>query len=149
MQLLELYLQGETVSMEFPPGPAVSGIADTISGGLTSSFSNYGPSNDLFGQPTLSAPGGNILSTFPLSVGGLGIISGTSMATPFIAGSIAVLLSARSSENLTPLEVRSILVSTGSLRSAQLSNVVPFANAVVQGGGMSNFCLPSSQSNGI
>lgn len=47
-------------------------------------FSNFGPTFELFGQPSLSGPGGNILSTFPLDMGGVGVISGTSMSCPFV-----------------------------------------------------------------
>lgn len=60
-------------------------VEDTISGGIISSFSEYGPTFDLYGQPSFSAPGGNILSTFPLSMGGLGVISGASSLPPTLS----------------------------------------------------------------
>lgn len=47
-------------------------------------FSNSGPTNELYGQPSLVAPGGSILSTVPLALGGVDILSGTSMAAPYI-----------------------------------------------------------------
>jgi subtilisin family serine protease len=51
---------------------------------VNSYYSNFGPTFELFGQPSLSGPGGNILSTFPLDMGGVGVISGTSMSCPFV-----------------------------------------------------------------
>lgn len=41
------------------------------------------------------ALGGNILSTLPLKLGGWGVESGTSMATPFTAGASALILQAK------------------------------------------------------
>ncbi len=50
-------------------------------------FSNWGPAVDV------AAPGGCIYSTFPLEEGGYGTISGTSMASPHVAGALALLAS--------------------------------------------------------
>ncbi|GAA5939392.1 uncharacterized protein JCM15063_004509 [Sporobolomyces koalae] len=99
------------VRMSFPFGPLVPYVADTVSGGVISTFSNYGPTNDLYGVPSLVAPGVNILSTV---VGGLGIMRGSSMACPFVAGATALILSARKAENLSPEQVKSLLMTTSS-----------------------------------
>jgi subtilisin family serine protease len=65
------------------------------SGGLVSSFSSWGPSAELGLKPDLSAPGGLIRSTWPMSqFGGHNVISGTSMASPHVAGAAALLLAA-------------------------------------------------------
>jgi minor extracellular serine protease Vpr len=64
-------------------------------GGLISSFSSYGLSPDLAVKPDLGAPGGNIYSAYPLESGGYANISGTSMASPHVAGGVALLLQAK------------------------------------------------------
>ncbi len=67
----------------------------TGTGGLVSPFSAYGDTPDLDLKPDLAAPGAFIFSTLPLSQGGYGLMSGTSMSSPHAAGAAALLIQAR------------------------------------------------------
>ncbi len=84
-------------------------VAATTSGGNLASFSNWGPTT-----VDLAAPGVNIYSTVP--GGGYGYKSGTSMATPHVAGT-AALVKARS-PNLTVAELKDRLLSRVTPRSS-------------------------------
>jgi minor extracellular serine protease Vpr len=82
---------------------AVGTYLSQATGGLISSFSSWGPTAELGLKPDVSAPGGLIRSTWPVQqFGGHNVISGTSMATPHVAGAAAVLLSAGKSPASIP-----------------------------------------------
>lgn len=68
-------------------------------------FSCYGPKT-----VHVSAPGRNIISTIPKNK--YAVLSGTSMAAPYVAGAIGLLLS--KFPELTPLEVRQKLINTST-----------------------------------
>ncbi|EWY89766.1 hypothetical protein FOYG_07425 [Fusarium oxysporum NRRL 32931] len=73
---------------------AVSNVSykvNSLSGLLSSKFTGWGPIRRTLSMPLFLAPGGNILSTLPQRFGGLGVLSGTSMSTPFGAGVAALV----------------------------------------------------------
>lgn len=87
--------------------PARAAVAVTVgatgSNDSRASFSNFGSCLDIF------APGVNITSAVSSSDGATSAYSGTSMASPHVAGAAALMLGATS--NLTPTQVRDQLVA--------------------------------------
>ncbi|MFA9447114.1 S8 family serine peptidase [Egicoccus sp. AB-alg6-2] len=105
--LRELLTDGETVTLQFTD-EQVTAVNPT--GGLASSFTSYGQDVELAFGPSVMAPGGLIVSTYPLGRGGYASLSGTSMAAPHVAGAVALLLEAE--PDLDPFAVRDRLQNT-------------------------------------
>ncbi|MEW6058384.1 MAG: S8 family serine peptidase [Bdellovibrionota bacterium] len=91
--------------------PGVIAVGATGKDGKITDFSSRGPAKfrgKTVEKPDLTAPGSNIRSTIP--GGGFAEMSGTSMASPHVAGAIALLLQMESS--LNPAQVRELLLKT-------------------------------------
>ena len=82
--------------------PNVIGVASTTSTDARSSFSNYGPGTDI------CAPGSVIYSTLWNAGSTYGYASGTSMATPHVAGVVALIRSQNPTWTRTQVEARLI-----------------------------------------
>ncbi|MGM0753765.1 MAG: S8 family serine peptidase [Bacillota bacterium] len=101
-----------------------------ISGDELASFSSKGPSGTLYDiKPEVTAPGVNILSTVPSYMQNkedssdyshaYQRLSGTSMASPQVAGIAALLLQAH--PDYTPSEIKSVLMNTADPLKNQYS----------------------------
>jgi minor extracellular serine protease Vpr len=109
---------------------------ETGRSGVITSFSSGGPTafgHDL--KPDISAPGGQILSsTLPnTSASRFAVFDGTSMATPHVAASAALLLELH--PGWTPAEVKSALVSTAAAAWANTARTQE-APVTLEGGGL-------------
>ncbi len=104
-------------------------------GGLISSFSSYGLTAELTLKPDLGGPGGLIRSAYPLELGGAAIVSGTSMASPHVAGAAALLMESRPS--LATERYRDVLQNSAdpkNLSQVPTAGILDFVHR--QGAGM-------------
>lgn len=125
------------VSLSFPQAGASTQFPDP-SGGLISSFTSYGPTNDMFFKPAVAAPGGNILSTFPVPLGSFAVLSGTSMATPFIAGVSALLFGVKGNSPAVGKAARTLFETTAQLVPSSHTDGDPLQTVAQQGAGLVN-----------
>ncbi|SCV67304.1 BQ2448_5950 [Microbotryum intermedium] len=114
LKLLKAYRaqKAKGPKVTFPSNIKQLRIQQVFSGGEISKFSQFGPTNDIC------------------------VINGTSMATPFVAGSVALILSARKKDKFTPVEMRQLLSSTAKSIPVKRGTTSPLMSTVLQGGGL-------------
>ncbi|KAI8072064.1 peptidase S8/S53 domain-containing protein [Thamnidium elegans] len=74
--------------------------------GKSSVFSTWGPDPELHFKPEISAVGGYVFSTYPVNMGAYATLSGTSMATPYLTGCIALYIQATQVRDSTTILTR-------------------------------------------
>ncbi|KAG6170869.1 hypothetical protein E4U24_007695 [Claviceps purpurea] len=116
--------------------PSLSVLPNNITGGAISTFSSWGPSWEMDFEPDFGAPGGMILSTFPVAKGSYAVLSGTSMACPLTAAIIALVSEVRGT--LDPELMTNLLSSTAKPQGfSDGTNIFgELAPAPQQGGGL-------------
>jgi hypothetical protein len=104
--------------------------------GLISDFSSFGTDAELQLKPDLGAPGGQIYSTWPhQQFGGHNSISGTSMASPHVAGLAALLLQAKN-KNISPARVQTLLMNTALPKELNVARTAGLEPTWRQGAGL-------------
>lgn len=133
--------QGSVVTVDIvsptQAGNVVESTPNNKSGGAVSLFSSWGPTWEMDLKPTFSAPGGYILSTWPLALGGYAIQSGTSMSTPFVAAIFALIGQAR--QDFDPQTLNNLVTTTAAPVDWYDGNVIygdVLAPPTQQGGGL-------------
>jgi len=114
-----LYLRGLSSPKIRFTGETTSVLVPTVD--QPSSFTSWGLTPFMEGKPELSAPGGYIYSTVP--DGGYAVYSGTSMASPHVAGASTLML--EKDPTLKPDEIKNILMTTSKLLTVSVYNFSP------------------------
>ncbi|EGN74297.1 subtilisin-like serine protease [Idiomarina sp. A28L] len=123
----EAWASGDTATLNGPQQIITPANVDIMA--LSSS---RGPNADAsFLKPDIAAPGTDILSAYPTE-SGYGAISGTSMASPHVAGAAAIVRQLRPS--LNAFQVKSVLM-TSSNPSVRMQNAVDQASPFDMGAG--------------
>jgi subtilisin family serine protease len=127
---------GELINARMDAGPvtltwgAIAAVPNA-SAGLMSAFPSMGLAADLTLKPEIAAPGGGIRSTVPIELGRYEVASGTSMASPHVAGAAALYLQAH--PHADPRDVAAALENTADPISSVAGALEP---VVRQGSGL-------------
>ncbi|KAF9362126.1 hypothetical protein BGX26_000014 [Mortierella sp. AD094] len=106
-------------------------------GGFLSVFSCMGPDSELNSKPDIAAPGGQIWSTFPVKLGSYASLSGTSMATPYVVGCVALYLEGLPNADRSANGIKTALQNNGQPRMQQ-TGFKGYASVTQQGAGLLN-----------
>ena len=112
--------------------------------GLISDFSSFGTDAELQLKPDIGAPGGQIYSTWPhQQFGGHNSISGTSMASPHVAGLAALVLQAKN-KSISPARVQTLLMNTALPKGLNVAATAGLEPTWRQGAGLAQI-VPAVQ----
>jgi minor extracellular serine protease Vpr len=112
--------------------------------GTISDLSSFGTDAELALKPDIGAPGGQIYSTWPhQQFGGHNSISGTSMASPHVAGLAALVLQAKHM-NVSPAQVRTLLMNTALPKQLNNTDATGLEPTWRQGAGLAQI-VPAVQ----
>lgn len=131
---------GEAINAQMDAGPVTftwgTGVTSSVNtlANTLSTFSSFGLTAELGFKPDIAAPGGSIYSTWPLELGAYASLSGTSMASPHLAGTVALLLQAR--PGLSATDTREILQNNAVPELAPAPHATVADNVHRQGAGI-------------
>ncbi|MGN1343632.1 MAG: S8 family serine peptidase [Traorella sp.] len=134
--------QGETVEVytgTMNVYSTATTIKDYYENAIMSDFSSWGVPGDLTLKPEITAPGGNIWST--IDDGNYGVMSGTSMASPSVAGLSALVLEYIEKNQLaekTGLSARELALSLLMSTATPLTQDETYYSPRKQGAGLAN-----------
>ncbi|KAI0161371.1 peptidase S8/S53 domain-containing protein [Xylariaceae sp. FL1272] len=109
-----------------------------VTGGYMSTYSTWNPTFEMDVKPQVSSPGGNILSTWPQTLGSYAVISGTSMACPLVAGIYALIAEVRGTfdpamlENLVAATAKPQFYNDGASSYGVLAPVAQMGAGMIQ-----------------
>lgn len=132
---------GSTVTLSMVDPAVAVQLADlsspnTIAPGFVSYFTSWGPDYEVDVKNQFSAPGGLILSTYPVDLGGYAVLSGTSMSCPLAAAVYALVSQVRGTRD--PATLESVLSATANpnlFNTGALNRTFPYLAPVSQQGG--------------
>ncbi|KAI1261888.1 subtilisin-like protein [Xylariaceae sp. FL1019] len=117
---------------------SLSFVDNTVTGGYASTYTSWGPTFEADVKPQVASPGGNILSTWPQTLGSYAVISGTSMACPLVAAIFALIADVRGTFDPTTLETlvasnaNPTLLNDGTATYDVLASVAQIGAGLVQ-----------------
>ncbi|KAF8337455.1 subtilisin-like protease [Cantharellus anzutake] len=135
--LVKQFAAGIDIKVVFHKG-GISSTTPSLDGGLVSSFTSYGPTNDMFFKPAVAAPGGNIISTYPVALGSYAINSGTSMAAPMVSGASALLFEKLGTTRSVARRARKLFETTALAIPSDKTGSSPLQTLAQQGAGLIN-----------